>query len=329
MSSMMAGNFFPIFIVVAFLAVVLLLEGLYMMWNTYKGPEVKKVGQRLRALSGSFDNSERGVVLKNRMLSDLPIIERWLLKIPRIAELDRFLLQSGLDMTVSGMVLVSLLFGVTAYIILSFVGLLLLIHFGMAAGLAFLPFFYVQWKRSGRLRKMEQQLPDALDLIGRALRSGHALPSSLQMVSEEMTDPVAGEFRITHDEINFGVSMQQALLNLGERIPIADMRYFIVAVLIQREAGGNLTEVLGNLSTLIRSRLKFNAKVRLLTTEGRMSAWIMGLLPFALAGLFNLLNHDFISTLWTDPIGIKISKVVLTIMAIGAVWLWRLVQIRV
>jgi tight adherence protein B len=136
-------------------------------------------------------------------------------------------------------------------------------------------------------------------------------------------------FRIAHDEINFGVSMQQALANLSERVPITDVRYFVVAVLIQREAGGNLTEVLDNLSELIRNRLKFHAKIKVLTTEGRMSAWVLGLLPFALACLLYFANHDFIAILWTDPAGIKITNIVLGMMAVGAIWLYKIIQIRV
>jgi tight adherence protein B len=179
------------------------------------------------------------------------------------------------------------------------------------------------------LRRMEQQLPDALDLIGRAMRAGHALPSGLQMAGEEMAHPIGGEFRITHDEVNFGVSMQQALMNLSERVPITDLRYFVVAVLVQREAGGNLTELLDNLSTLVRSRLKFHGKIKVLTTEGRMSAWVLCLLPFIIAGLLNFANHDFIAILWTDPAGIMITKVVLAMMAIGALWMYKLVKVRV
>jgi len=117
--------------------------------------------------------------------------------------------------------------------------------------------------------------------------------------------------------------------NLTERVPITDMRYFVVAVLVQREAGGNLTELLDNLSRLIRDRLKFQGKVKVLSTEGRMSAWVLGTLPFALAGLMNLANHDFISILWTDPVGIKITNTLLVMMSVGAIWLYKLVQIRV
>jgi tight adherence protein B len=329
MQNILTGGFFPIFAIMAFVAVVLLVEGLYMMWNSYKGPEAKKIEQRLRALSASSDRSELAAVLKNRMLSDVPAIERLLLGIPRINNLDRFLLQSGLDWTVGKLLLASLLTGAAVYIALSFAGLMPLLQLGAALAAVFLPFAYVQWKRRKRLRRMGQQLPDTLDLIGRALRAGHAFPAGLKMAGEEMSGPIANEFRITHDEINFGVSMQQALTNLIERVPLTDLRYFVVAVLIQREAGGNLTEVLDNLSNLIRNRLKFHAKIKVLTTEGRMSAWILGILPFALAGLFNLANHDFISILWVDPIGIKITSVMLAIMAVGAIWLYRLIQIRV
>ena len=329
MSHLFANSFFPIFTIMAFVAVVLLAEALYMLWHSYKGPEAKRIEQRLRALSASSDHSEQAAVLKNRMLSEVPIVERLLLGIPRISNIDRLLAQSGLEWTVAKLLAISLLFGAAAYVMLYFVSLLPFLQLGMALAASLVPFAYVQWKRSRRLRKMEQQLPDTLDLIGRAMRAGHALPSGLQMVGDEMVDPIAKEFRITHDEVNFGVSMQQALLNLSNRVPITDLRYFVVAVLVQREAGGNLTEVLGNLSKLIRDRLKFHAKIKVLTTEGRMSAWVLGLLPFALAGLLNFANHDFISILWTDPAGIQITKVVLGMMAVGAIWLYRLVQIRV
>lgn len=329
MSHLLTNSFFPIFAIMAFIAVVLLAEALYMLWNSYKGPEAKRIEQRLRALSASSDHSEQAAMLKNRMLSEVPIIERLLLGIPRISNIDRFLAQSGVEWTPGKLLAISLLFGLAGYVSLSYVSLYFFLQLGIALAIALVPFAYVQWKRSRRLYKMEQQLPDTLDLIGRAMRAGHALPSGLQMVGDEMVDPIANEFRLTHDEINFGVSMQQALLNLSNRVPITDLRYFVVAVLIQREAGGNLTEVLDNLSKLIRNRMKFHAKIKVLSTEGRMSAWVLGLLPFALAGLLNFVNHDFISVLWTDPAGILISKVVLGMMAVGAIWLYRLVQIRV
>lgn len=329
MSALFNNAFFPVFAVVAFVAVVLFVEALYLMWNTYHGPEAKKIEQRLQALSASADSSERASVLKHRMLSEMPMVDRLLHAFPRVHHLDRFILQSGLDWTVAKLLSLSLLFALAVYAVLFLGRFPPQLQWSLALPAIVLPWAFVQWKRGKRLRNMEAQLPDTLDLIGRALRAGHALPSGLKMAGEEMPDPIAAEFRITHDEINFGVSMQQALSNLGERVPITDMRYFVVAVLIQREAGGNLTEVLDNLSKLIRNRLKFHARVRVLTTEGRMSAWVLGLLPFALALLLNFANPDFISVLWTDPAGVKITNAILTMMAVGAVWLYRLIQIRV
>ena len=329
MNNLFDNAFFPIFAVVAFVAVVMFAEALYLIWNTYKGPEAKKVEQRLRALSASADHSDRTAVLRTRLLSEVPAIERLLLAFPRVQQIDRFILQSGVDLTVGKLLSISILVGVCVYGLLFFAAIAAQMRLVLALASFFIPWLFVQVKRSKRLRKMEQQLPETLDLIGRALRAGHALPSGLKMAGEELPDPLATEFRITHDEINFGVSMQQALNNLGERVPITDMRYFVVAVLIQREAGGNLTEVLDNLSKLIRSRLRFHARVKVLTTEGRMSAWVLGLLPFGLAALLNFANPEFISVLWTDPAGIKVTNIVLTMMAVGGIWLYKLVKIRV
>ncbi len=131
-------------------------------------------------------------------------------------------------------------------------------------------------KRSKRVLQLERQLPDAADLIGRALRAGHSFPAALGMVGEELPNPLGGEFALAFDEINYGVSMNDALLNMVNRVPVDDLRYFVIAVLIQREAGGNLAEILGSISSIIRERLKLLGKVRVLSAEGRLSAWILG-----------------------------------------------------
>jgi len=327
--NMINGSFVPLFAILAFIAVVLLIEGLYLIWNSYKGPEAKKIEMRLRALSAGADTSARAQMLKNRMLSEVPAINRMLLAMPRAHHLDRLLLQSGLEWTVANLLTASLMFAAVTYVALAFLHLSQLLVVAGALGAALLPLGYVQRKRRQRLRKIEQQLPDTLDLIGRGLRAGHSLPSGIQMAGEETADPIGGEFRITYDEINFGVSMQQALMNLSGRVPITDLRYFVVAILVQRDAGGNLSELFDNLSKLIRERLKFHAKTKVLTTEGRMSGWVLCLLPFAMAALLNFANHDFIAVLWTDPAGIRITEIVLTMMAVGAVWMYKLVHIRI
>ena len=324
------GNAFLIILVLVFIAVLLLLEGSYLLWKSYKGPEAQKIETRLRALSASRDNSQQTQLLKQRMLGEVPAFERLLLGMSRAQRLDRFILQAGLDWTVSRLIFTC---AATASVLFVFVltGLNQSVWLSLLAGAASaaVPLLYVSRKRNSRLNKFERQLPEALDLITRALRSGHAFPTALQMVGEEVAEPIAGEFRIVHDEVNFGVSLQQALTNLSARIPLTDLRYFIVAVLIQRDAGGNLTELLGNLSRLIRERLKLMSRVKVLSSEGRMSAWVLGVMPFALAGIMNLANPEFMSTLWTDPIGITIIKYMLILMAVGVLILRKIIQIRV
>lgn len=324
------GNVFLMISVLVFIAVLLLLEGAYLLWKSYKGPEAKKIENRLRALSASRDNSKQTQLLKQRMLSDVPAIERFLLSMSRAQRLDRFILQAGLNWTVSRLLLSCAALGAIACLLMVYGAHQSLMLSGVVGAVfAVTPLLYVSHKRSGRLGKFERQLPEALDLITRALRSGHAFSSALQMVGDEMAEPIAGEFRIVHDEVNFGVALQQALTNLSVRVPLTDLRYFIVSVLIQRESGGNLTEVLGNLSRLIRERLKLMAKVKVLSSEGRLSAWILGIMPFALAGVMYLVNPDFMAPLWNDPIGLSIIKYMLILMVFGALILKKIIKIRV
>jgi tight adherence protein B len=280
-------------------------------------------------LSAAHDRSAPTKLVKQRALSDIPGLQRVLQRMPRAYQLDRFIVQSGMDWTVSGLLL--------ACAILFAVGALAAVMLGQPMGLALvvgvalgvLPWLYLQRKRQQRLRLMERQLPEALDLITRALRAGHAFSSGLQMAGEELAEPIAGELRLVHDEINYGTALPQALTNLSERVPITDLRYFVVAVLIQRESGGNLTEMLVNLSRLIRERLKLHDRVRVLSADGRMSAWILGLMPFGVAAMLNLLNPEFMSTLWTDPVGIIILQWLAALMVVGILMLHRIVRIRV
>jgi tight adherence protein B len=316
--------------VLVFIAVVLLLEGAYLMWKTYKGPQAKKIELRLKALSAADDRSAQSGLLRERMMSELPTLERMLLSLPRAHQLDRFILQANLNWTVSDLLLGCLALGAGAYLAINS-----LLHQGfmiagsVAAVSACLPLAYVNRRRARRLVKLQNQLPDALDLLGRALRAGHAFGAGLQMIGEEMADPIANEFRLVHDEVNFGVSLEQALTNLSTRVPITDLRYFVVAVLIQRDTGGNLTEVLTNLSRLIRQRLKLSAHVRVLSAEGRLSAWLLSVLPFAIGGLLAVFNPDFMNPLWTDPLGVSILRGMLLSMACGILMLRKIIRIRI
>jgi tight adherence protein B len=214
-------------------------------------------------------------------------------------------------------------------VVATVIGLPLLAVVGAVVAAGALPLLYVLNAKRKRLITFEQQLPDALDLMGRAMRAGHAFSGALKMVGDEMPEPVAGEFRITFDELNYGIHLNDALQNMAARVPSDDLRYFVIAVLIQRETGGNLTELLDNISALIRARLKLLGTIRVLSAEGRLSAWILGILPFAMAAILYLINPKFMSMLWTDPLGQKMVWVMLVAMVVGVYWMRRIVKIHV
>lgn len=324
------GNFPMMLSVMVFIAVVLLLEGVYLVWKTYRGPQAKKIDSRLKALSAAGDASTQSRLLRERMMSELPPLERLLMRLPRIHQLDRWILQASLNWSVSYLLLGCLALGAGG--LLAVTALLhqpFLTGAIVAGAAACMPLAYVKRRRARRLIRLEQQLPDALDLMARALRAGHAFGAGMQMIGEEMAEPIASEFRFVHDEVNFGVSLEQALTNLSVRVPITDLRYFVVAVLIQRESGGNLTEVLTNLSRLIRQRLKLVAHVRVLSAEGRMSAWILSSMPFAIAALMTVFNPAFMAPLWNDPLGITIVRSMLLSMAFGILMLRKIIHIRI
>ena len=318
-----------LFIILSFLAVVLFVEGVYLAWNTYKGPEAKRIEKRLRAMSAGAPNSPDIKLIKQRLLAQTPGMERLMLYVPRIHQLDRFLMQSGLQLTVARFIGLTLLAVVAGLALASLLALpaIVVIAAGALAGL--IPWLYVRRVIYKRLNSIEQQFPDALDLMGRAMLAGHAFPSALKMVGDEMPEPVAAEFRIVFDEINYGISVQDALINLVKRVPSTDVGYFVISVMIQRETGGNLAELLGNLSKLIRERLKLLGEIRVLAAEGRLSAQILTVLPFALAFVINLINPQFLSVLWTDPAGLKIIGFTLMLMVAGIFWMWRIVKIRI
>jgi tight adherence protein B len=202
---------------------------------------------------------------------------------------------------------------------------------GAAAGVAgaALPWLWLSRRRTQRLRRLEQQLPLALDLIGRALRAGHALPTAIKMVGEETSDPIAREFRQLSEETNFGMGLPEALTRLAQRVPLDDVRFFVIAVLIQRETGGNLAELLDNIASIVRARLKLLGQVRTLSAEGRLSSWILSALPFVMAAALNVVNPEFMQVLWTDPTGRKLVGGALVAMALGMLWMRKIIRIRI
>ncbi|HTD04527.1 type II secretion system F family protein [Undibacterium sp.] len=317
------------FAVAIFIAVVLLIEGIYVTWNTSRGPDAKRIARRLQVMSaGSHARQADVSILKKRLLSESPGIQRLLLQVPRIHRLDRLLEQSGTKLNVAQFCLLSLGCGAATLALLSLTQVPALVTLALSIAALCIPWLSLIGKKRKRLAKIEGQLPDALDLMSRAMRAGHALPSAIKMVSEEMPEPLADEFRIVFDEVNYGISMQEALKNMAARVPGTDVGYFVVAVLIQRETGGNLTELLHNIATIVRERLKLFGQIKVFSAEGRLSAWILGLMPFGMAAVLQLVNPGFMSLLWSDPAGQQMLGCMAVLMVLGVFWMRKLIRIR-
>ena len=319
-----------LFATLIFLAVVLLIEGAYLVWNSSKGPEAERIARRLRTMSAGSHGGEHSIsIVKERLLSKTPIMQRVLLQMPRVGAMDRLLQQSGVTWSVSDFFGLTLLAFLATLVGTLYLPLPWLFRLAIAVVVGLLPYLYVTRAKAKRLDRIEQQLPDALDLMGRALRAGHAFPTALKMVGDEMSDPIAAEFRIAFDEVNFGIAMPEALMNLATRVPSTDLRYFVIAVLIQRETGGNLSELLASISAIIRERIKLMGQVRVLSAEGKMSAWVLGLLPFGAALMIQLTNPKFLEILYTDPGGRKMLAIVGVMMVLGVLAMRKIINIRV
>ena len=325
----MFDSIFLFFAIAVFVAVVLGLEGSYMWWNARRGPEAMRMERRLRTASAGGHAAQNLSILKQRALSNSEGLQRLLLAVPRVHSLDRLIMQSGLAMTVADLLALTLMLAAAGLFAPLWLGYRGLLGLGLAAILGSLPTLYILHSRKKRMEKLENQLPDAIDLMGRAMRAGHAFPTALNMVGDEMAEPIGAEFRTLFDEINYGVKLEDALLNLLSRVPSADLQYFVVALLIQHETGGNLAELLDNISAIVRSRIKLVGEIRTLSAEGKLSAWILSLLPFATGLLINVVNPGFMDILWTDPAGLKMVYGALSLMLFGIWWMSRIIKIRV
>ena len=242
--------------------------------------------------------------------------------------LERLIAQSGLTITVGALVLASVLFGCVGYLAVKFVTHFTAVAVAAAPLLASLPVMFVRWKRTRRFRTFEEQFPEAIELMARALRAGHAFPTGILMVADEIPNPMGGEFKLLYDRQNFGMSLNDALKGMAERVPILDARFFTTAVLTQRETGGNLSEILDNLAAVIRDRFKVKRQVRAVTAHGRITGWILAALPPVLALILMAVSPGFMAPMFTDPLGTKMIAVGCTMQVIGTLIIRKLVNIR-
>jgi tight adherence protein B len=262
-------------------------------------------------------------------LSGLGAVERLLSRADGVSgPLERLVTQSGLKITVGTLVMASVLAALGGYLLVKWLTFYTFLGLAAAPMFGVVPYLVVRFYRTKRLNTFEEQFPEAIDLLARALRAGHAFPTGLQMVADEIPEPVGAEFKLMYDRQNFGMPLNDALKGLAERIPILDAKFFATAVLTQRETGGNLSEVLDNLSVVIRDRFKVKRQVRVLTAHGRITGWILAALPPALAIILTFVSPQHMKTMITDPLGIQMLAVGGTMQVIGTVIIRKLVNIR-
>jgi tight adherence protein B len=268
-------------------------------------------------------------IRKEELLSALPWLNRWLLKLEVAPRLRTLLLQADLKWTAGGLLLMcALCFAVPAYLIYLRTGVAILsLLLGLLLGTA--PFAFVLYKRGQRFDKFEEGLPEVLDLMVSALRAGHSLVSALDLAAEEAPDPIGTEFRICFDEQNYGLELKTAMNNLATRVPLQDLKIVITAILIQKESGGNLAEVFDKAAYVIRERFRLKRQVRVHTAQGRITGWILSFLPLVLGVALYLINPESMSLLWTRAIGIKLLYASATMTIIGALIIRKIVNMDV
>lgn len=314
-----------------FVAVVLLIEGFFLLSRIWWNPETKRVKTQLRRMNVAEYGQGDVDLVRRRLMSEIPWFNRLLLnvRIPIVNKIERLLLQANLTYPVGLILLATALLAVVGFAAASFASRWFLVR--LAAGIAFgsIPILYVYMKKQKRLRLFEEQLPETMDMLARSLKAGHAFTGGLQMVGQEFPDPAGTEFSKTLDEINFGVAYEEALKNLSRRVESDDLKLFVISVIIQRTSGGNLADILENIGHLIRERFKLRGHVQTLSAEARLSAYILIGLPFVIGLFIYVMNPSYIMLLFEDPIGHVMLIVAGVMMALGIIVMKRMVKIKV
>lgn len=319
-------------VVLMFFVGVGLVVGGYALLTTIPAKlEQRRLDRRLRDVSAPLEShdptTESSLVMKATE-GPLPGVDRLMARTAMGGGLARLIDQSGVKTTPSAIVSMAMGLGVTVGML---TGVLTKPVFGLAAGVlaAFLPLAVLFQRKGSRLRAFEEQFPEALDLMARALRAGHAFQTSLGMAADEMKEPVGPEFKKSFDQQNFGLPLRDALQQLTERVPLLDVRFFVTAVLIQRETGGNLSEILDNLAHVVRERFKIRRQVRVYTAHGRFTAGVLLSLPAALGIALMFINPEHMQVLFNERIGQTLLMAAIVMQGIGFVWIRNVIKIEV
>jgi tight adherence protein B len=315
-----------------FLFVIFIVFGIYYLIGI--APEADKrrrMKSRLMELSGATieDIKEEFDLVKNEQISSVPAFQRVLSRFSQTNRLQKLINQADMKLNVGVFVLLTLIAFVGGFLVCQYLIHFFIINLLAGAGIAFLPLLAVLYKRKKRFGKFEAIFPEALELLTRAVLAGHAFNTGIEMIAQEMADPVGKEFRITFDEQNFGLPLKQALFNMVERMPLIDLRFFVTAILMQKETGGNLAEILTNLSRLIRERFKIMGEVRTFSAQGRLTGYILTALPITVALAISFLNWEYMKPLFLTVPGHYLLAVGAFGQILGYVVIRKIVNIKV
>lgn len=321
-------NIFVIGAIIFIISIIVIELSIYAVKNM-RSVNRAKIRKRLRKHTYDKDDNGHIDIVKKRVLSDIPFFNRLLWKIPGIKRLDSLTIKANSKYPSGFYILTALFLGTVGFMGINFFLLNRILSLLLAALLACLPFLHLHLLKQKRIEKFRKQFPEALDLIARALKAGHSLNSGMKLAADEFDDPLGTEFDETLGEINFGVSVTNALKNLAKRIECPELKYFVVAVILQREAGGNLAELIESLANLIREKFKFQGKVRTLSAEGRLSAVILVAIPFLMGIYLHFSNPKYLGVLFSEPIGRIMMGAAAIMMAIGILVIKKMVTIKV
>ena len=317
--------------VLTFLVVVVLVLGIFVFASSEGTQE--QVRKRMSAVHKA---EKRGgdvnlglKLVRDEMMSSVPWLHRMMMQWSWSTKLQDYVLQSGMSVKPAKLLLISGVSFIGSYLIASYFISPFYFTLPLAVLAAAMPFIVVAFNRNRRLRKFEEHFPEALDLLGRAVRAGHAFTTGLEMISKECPEPLAGEFRTTFEEQNFGLPLRDALLNIAERVPLIDVRFFVTALLIQKETGGNLAEILDGLARVIRDRFRIYREVRVRTAQGRLTAGILIALPIFMGLVMSVLNPHYVGILFTDPVGPYILIAAAFFQILGSAILWKIIHFEV
>jgi tight adherence protein B len=316
--------------ILTFLIVGGLIFGIWIVAGA--NPEQEKIRKRMTAVHRAErrgEVSQQLLLVRDEMLSSVPVLHRILMQWSWSSRLQDYILQAGMRTKAAKILLLTAVLGFGAYLTSNFFYRKVVISIPLAIGAATLPILFVAVKRKKRLRKFEERFPEALDLLGRAVRAGHAFTTGLEMISKECSEPLGGEFRTTFEEQNFGLPLRDALLNLAERVPLIDVRFFVTSLLIQKETGGNLAEILDGLARVIRDRFRIYREIQVRTAQGRLTAMILIALPICMVFALSAVNPDYMKVLLDDPRGPYILATAGGMQVIGSMILWKIIHFEV